>query len=230
MNGVPSDVRVWAEVVRDAISGHELWDDLAREPFGIEVTDEGFSYVPPLGRLRALRNLILERLQSLASYPPPRGFEEAHEATLETLELCAEIPGYKLTILGSRTEAEWRALEGVDNTALTQELVGTLDERIAAVRAGWDRCQALTEAAVSFGGIGDDTGPRRRIQPQRRPIPDSVKMFVWQRDGGRCVRCGGNELLEFDHIIPHVRGGSDTARNLQLLCARCNRMKGSRLY
>lgn len=60
----------------------------------------------------------------------------------------------------------------------------------------------------------------------RKPLPRDVKMFVWQRDGGRCVQCGSNERLEFDHIIPWADGGSDTARNLQLLCETCNRRKG----
>jgi 5-methylcytosine-specific restriction endonuclease McrA len=63
----------------------------------------------------------------------------------------------------------------------------------------------------------------------RQPIPDDVKMFVWQRDGGKCVRCGSNRNLEFDHIIPVVMGGANTARNLQLLCEGCNRAKSGSL-
>jgi hypothetical protein len=64
----------------------------------------------------------------------------------------------------------------------------------------------------------------------RQSIPDDVKSFVWQRDGGRCVKCGSQENLEFDHIIPVVKGGSNTARNLQLLCEKCNRSKGPNLF
>jgi hypothetical protein len=64
-------------------------------------------------------------------------------------------------------------------------------------------------------------------QEVRAPIPDDVKMFVWQRDGGKCVKCGSKSDLEFDHIIPISLGGSSTARNLQLLCATCNRSKGA---
>lgn len=62
---------------------------------------------------------------------------------------------------------------------------------------------------------------------RREQIPQSVRLFVWQRDQGRCVRCGSAEKLEFDHIIPVARGGSSTERNIQLLCEPCNRAKGS---
>jgi len=61
----------------------------------------------------------------------------------------------------------------------------------------------------------------------REPIPESVRLLVWQRDGGQCVKCGSRERLEFDHIIPLAAGGSNTERNIQLLCEACNRSKGS---
>jgi 5-methylcytosine-specific restriction endonuclease McrA len=64
----------------------------------------------------------------------------------------------------------------------------------------------------------------------REPIPDDVKMFVWRRDGGKCVRCGNVVNLEYDHIIPIAKGGSNTARNIQLLCEKCNREKGANLF
>jgi hypothetical protein len=64
---------------------------------------------------------------------------------------------------------------------------------------------------------------------RRQPIPQDVKMFVWQRDSGRCVECGSQQELEYDHIIPLAMGGSNTDRNMQLLCAPCNRRKGATL-
>ena len=60
---------------------------------------------------------------------------------------------------------------------------------------------------------------------KRKPIPDEVKMFVWNRDNGKCVKCGSRESLEYDHIIPVSKGGSNTERNIQLLCEKCNRSK-----
>jgi hypothetical protein len=64
---------------------------------------------------------------------------------------------------------------------------------------------------------------------QRERLPQEVRVEVWQRDGGRCVECAGQANLEFDHIIPFAMGGSNTARNLQLLCGDCNRRKGMTL-
>ena len=65
--------------------------------------------------------------------------------------------------------------------------------------------------------------------PSREAIPGALMRAVWRRDGGRCVRCGGRERLEFDHIIPVSLGGATSERNLQLLCEGCNRRKGASL-
>jgi hypothetical protein len=67
------------------------------------------------------------------------------------------------------------------------------------------------------------------ISRERTKIPSSVRIFVWQRDGGRCADCGSNENLEYDHIIPFSKGGSNTERNIQLLCGNCNRLKSDRI-
>jgi HNH endonuclease len=56
-----------------------------------------------------------------------------------------------------------------------------------------------------------------------RVIPTSVKLEVWKRDKGRCVRCASQENLHFDHIIPYSKGGSSlVAENIQILCASHN--------
>ncbi len=64
---------------------------------------------------------------------------------------------------------------------------------------------------------------------RREPIPQEIQDIVWNRDGGKCVKCGSQENLEFDHIIPFSKGGSNTARNLQLLCQKCNREKSNKI-
>jgi hypothetical protein len=63
-----------------------------------------------------------------------------------------------------------------------------------------------------------------------RLIPTSVKQFVWKRDKGKCVKCGRQDNLHFDHIIPYSKGGSSlVAENIQLLCASHNLAKRDRI-
>jgi 5-methylcytosine-specific restriction endonuclease McrA len=60
-------------------------------------------------------------------------------------------------------------------------------------------------------------------RPKRNGLPS-----VTNRTGGLCALCGGefsnaDELLpESDHIVPHVKGGSDDSSNLQPLHSFCN--------
>lgn len=65
--------------------------------------------------------------------------------------------------------------------------------------------------------------------PRSRRITQEVIDSVWNRDGGRCIQCGSNENLEFDHIILHSKGGANTYRNIQLLCEKCNRSKSAKI-
>jgi len=59
----------------------------------------------------------------------------------------------------------------------------------------------------------------------RTAIPSEVRREVWRRDQGQCAKCGSRENLEYDHIVPVSQGGSNTARNVELLCEGCNRSK-----
>jgi hypothetical protein len=77
--------------------------------------------------------------------------------------------------------------------------------------------------------IQRSSAPTRDGRPVgvREAIPEGVRHEVWRRDQGRCVDCGSRERLEYDHIIPISRGGSNTARNIELRCEACNRRKGA---
>tara|TARA_Y100001978_G_scaffold8108_1_gene6827 strand:- start:278 stop:955 length:678 start_codon:yes stop_codon:yes gene_type:complete len=62
-----------------------------------------------------------------------------------------------------------------------------------------------------------------------RQIPGEVQKEVYERDRGKCVKCGSTENLHFDHILPFSKGGSSkVAKNIQLLCARHNLKKGAK--
>jgi hypothetical protein len=64
---------------------------------------------------------------------------------------------------------------------------------------------------------------------KRAVIPREARQTVFERDAGRCVECGSNFELQFDHVIPVAMGGANTVENLQLLCAPCNKAKGATL-
>ena len=59
-----------------------------------------------------------------------------------------------------------------------------------------------------------------------RYIPKAVRQAVLIRDNYRCVKCGIQKDLQFDHIVAIRNGGSNTVDNVQLLCKDCNLRKG----
>jgi hypothetical protein len=104
------------------------------------------------------------------------------------------------------------------------------------IEVGWDEMVlALKHAVLSkeraFEKMQRELDLFERLEESshtpRQPIAAAVRTFVWNRDGRKCVQCGSNERLEFDHIVPLAKGGSNTERNIQLLCEPCNRAKGA---
>ena len=89
-----------------------------------------------------------------------------------------------------------------------------------------EHCEAVITALTRMA-------KRQLLSPQSdnpsRHIPQDVKNAVWQRDGGRCVQCSATTYLEFDHEIPHSKGGASTLGNIQLLCRKCNGEKGDKI-
>ena len=62
-----------------------------------------------------------------------------------------------------------------------------------------------------------------------RIIPGEIQREVYERDHGKCTKCGSKENLHFDHILPYSKGGSSkVVSNIQLLCAKHNLQKGAK--
>ena len=59
-----------------------------------------------------------------------------------------------------------------------------------------------------------------------RYIPVRVRKAVLIRDNYRCVKCGSQKNLQFDHIVAVANGGSNEEANVQILCSVCNWEKG----
>ena len=93
----------------------------------------------------------------------------------------------------------------------------TYDEQVEL--ASLKAAVANLEAAIEYTKSG----------PKRDPIPEDVKLVVWARDGGACVRCGSKTALHFDHVIPVVKGGSNDEANIQILCQPCNLRKADKI-
>jgi hypothetical protein len=67
-----------------------------------------------------------------------------------------------------------------------------------------------------------------RPGPPASPLPSAwVRMHVWRRDRGGCVRCGSRERVWFDHVVPPWEGGAITEENIRLLCESCRRYEGA---
>ncbi len=114
----------------------------------------------------------------------------------------------------------WWTADGLywDDEGLDAEAVALLAwDRRRRQNARIDRLRKVraAEEAVEFA--------------RRERIPDDVRLFVWQRDEGRCVRCGGEDDLQFDHVIPVARGGGNAHTNVQILCGTCNRQKSDHI-
>lgn len=66
-------------------------------------------------------------------------------------------------------------------------------------------------------------------KPRRRPLPNSLRKKVFERDQYRCRLCGDWHNLSVDHIHPVAHGGTDDMENLQTLCQTCNSRKGAKV-
>lgn len=91
----------------------------------------------------------------------------------------------------------------------------------------YDKDRRKYERLQRLYGSSSDTDEKR--SHKRPKIPERVRIEVWRRDDGKCAKCGSRERLEYDHIIPISKGGSNTARNIELLCEKCNRSKGAKI-
>jgi hypothetical protein len=59
-----------------------------------------------------------------------------------------------------------------------------------------------------------DAGPRK--------VGKNTREAVFERDGHKCARCGSDDSLQIDHILPQSCGGPHIMENLRTLCRSCN--------
>lgn len=160
-----------------------------------------------------------------AEYPGEAG---RHSGTYATPGLRKGEPALKLTV---RDAAEVR-----DVVAYVKAMAASVP--LPEVRARTPRSDAEPSAVLPSSVFKPPTPifidptsmpTPEPVKPRREAIPRLVQREVWQRDGGHCVECGTKAKLCFDHIVPFSLGGSNTVRNIQLLCEGCNLTKSNRL-
>ena len=83
---------------------------------------------------------------------------------------------------------------------------------------------------LELSEVDDATENQPIFLQHTRMIPSSIKREVWGRVNGQCVKCGSEENLHFDHIIPYSKGRSSlVAENIQKLCAKHNLEKSDHI-
>ncbi|MBU0533341.1 MAG: HNH endonuclease [Candidatus Omnitrophica bacterium] len=148
--------------------------------------------------------------------PYPEKFENNEEK--EKYEKAKNMEAPTLLIENKFLFGEWLfELNNYERTLDDEKIKLILLEAIDKERKKFERLKKKFSTQYSTDEI------------KRKSIPEEVRIFVWRRDGGRCVECNSQENLEFDHIIPVSQGGSSTARNIQLLCEKCNRQKSNKI-
>jgi len=76
---------------------------------------------------------------------------------------------------------------------------------------------------------------RKSVEGQRALMTSNLREQIKVRDNYTCQKCSlsindeKNLLLEIDHVIPLSKGGITSKDNLQTLCWKCNRSKGSKI-
>lgn len=70
-----------------------------------------------------------------------------------------------------------------------------------------------------------DTYQRRRSRASNFTKNILLRLFIFNRDGNKCIVCGSKENLTIDHITSVYRGGTNDYDNLQTLCINCNSRK-----
>ncbi len=66
----------------------------------------------------------------------------------------------------------------------------------------------------------------------RKPIPDSIRLELWNRQGQKCCICGRSITVKeghVDHIVPWDYVGDELDNNYQVLCSDCNLHKSNHI-
>jgi len=61
-------------------------------------------------------------------------------------------------------------------------------------------------------------------------VENKANGYKYLNRKGRCIKCGSNTNLHFDHDLPYSKGGTSlTALNVRILCMKCNLEKSGKI-
>ena len=92
-----------------------------------------------------------------------------------------------------------------------------------------DSCELAVSIVSAAIGLHNQSITKKLSDAPSRHISRNVRQRVWTTYGGQCADCGAKDYLEFDHVIPVAKGGSNDEMNVQLLCRRCNLKKNDNI-
>ncbi|MFH1934952.1 MAG: HNH endonuclease [Pseudomonadota bacterium] len=187
-----------------------------------------------------LKNKITKIIKSIAEIIDRHDIPK--RLTIDKISIYAKEPQFP-TLFIFHTESKFISPFGEEFFAVNNEISISLDN-LRKIESGFNGELLHQVARIEVSEIPIDSshlsfeelikpglykGTSKIQDRMDRYIPSSVRREVWRRDQGMCVNCGNRKNLEYDHIIPVSEGGSNTARNIELLCEECNRKKSNKI-
>lgn len=244
---LPQAERFIEHVLADAKSDGQLSENEEKQlleliqTLGIPPSSQGYIHKT----IAALRTIRMAGLGKLPVIGPPQGVviragEIVHFSELATWHQR------RILKAGDRWEQHSGTLSITDHRLLFSSSTKSFDIRFARIarhsgETGVIRLQRIEkpesvirlneDESVAYAildgamALANQTRLSQTGGVPTRHIPREVRQRVWQRYGGRCAECGDGQYLEFDHVIPVAKGGSNSDANVQLLCRKCNLKK-----
>lgn len=144
----------------------------------------------------------------------------------------SEIDSYAFSLrcnpdLISRLTSDFDLFESDNEFFWSNSVLLRLEKRNSKTSSA--RQSALKKWGITDDGV--DNGLKRSERLSLARLKGTHSKDDWNEMvlffNGICVKCGSNEKIVKDHIIPIYQGGSDGLYNLQPLCQKCNCSKGS---
>lgn len=209
--------------------------------FSLELLERVAPQRAPAIYVEALEVLARSPIQPERTYP----FERAMIKRLGDLELAAALP--VLAVLAGR---EVYPLSRTAARAVAT-IVGSTDNDAITDRFRREDLPEATQPTELSAGVSRALFPKRRssakssqerrrsltrqnalppVQISLRPESEAARqrrlkaiLRAEGRDAGRCGNCDQTGTLGVGHMVPRIRGGTDRAGNLVILCGDCRR-------